>query len=530
VNEYLNVKASFLCILAVCLLTSCEKIFHEEEISIGEIKNPDELKQAANGVYGKLSDAFNASYFNLSILKGDDLNNSTPNYSGFYGLKDCWNEGDLNWSTSVAWEKLYSIIASVNNILNQYNLSSISDKRIRGILGEVLYIRAYCYFRLTRTYGEVPVINNIDISYTVSKSSFTDIYKFIESDLNNAMALLPENNAKARLPYETPHRGTAKALLAEVYLSWAGYPVKDISKYELAMSEAGEVIDSADYFGLGMVSDFAHLWDKEHYFNEESVFALYYANPERSTIMDEINKSYLGFSFENSYDQCFMINPNSKYIGLFYYCTEVNFYNKYPRNYRKEICFYSTIYVPAEFSDKDTGYLYLDEVDICNRIGCRKFYYEPYEVSMNQYYPGSSYLIFLAGNPRIYVFRFAHTLLTYAEASARSGQLNEKAYECVNRIRRRAHNVDIYTPSVYDIQPGLSPEVFADSVVWERAWELAGEPEGRWFDLIRLEMVEDLPGLRHPDEGGPPETFDKSAYFFPVPEGDIRLNPNLRNK
>ena len=45
-------------------------------------------------------------------------------------------------------------------------------------------------------------------------------------------------------------------MLAEVYLCWAGYPVKDISKYTLAAMEAGEVIDSADYFGFGLLDDF----------------------------------------------------------------------------------------------------------------------------------------------------------------------------------------------------------------------------------------------------------------------------------
>ncbi|MGD2034583.1 MAG: RagB/SusD family nutrient uptake outer membrane protein, partial [Bacteroidales bacterium] len=166
-------------------------------------------------------------------------------------------------------------------------------------------------------------------------------------------------------------------------------------------------------------------------------------------------------------------------------------------------------------------------VEECNRIGYRKFYYDPYIIPYTQFYDNDFYSFLYIGSPKIYLFRYAHTLLTYAEAAARSGQLDEKAYECVNRIRRRARNVDIYSPSDYDLQPGLSPEVFADSVVWERAWELAGEPEGRWFDLVRLEMVEDLPALRHPAEGGPPEVFDKTVYFFPVPEGDIRLNPNL---
>jgi len=107
--------------------------------------------------------------------------------------------------------------------------------------------------------------------------------------------------------------------------------------------------------------------------------------------------------------------------------------------------------------------------------------------------------------------------------------MDTKAYECVNMIRRRARNVDIHSPSAYDLQSGLSPETFADSVVWERAWELCGEPEVRWFDLIRLEKVEDLSKMRDPKEGGPPASFGKSVYFSPIPASEILLNPNLGN-
>ena len=68
------------------------------------------------------------------------------------------------------------------------------------------------------------------------------------------------------------------------------------------------------------------------------------------------------------------------------------------------------------------------------------------------------------GQTTIYI-PLCHTLLTYAEAKARSGQLDASAYEAVNMVRRRANKVDINSPSKYDLQPGLSATQFADSVV-----------------------------------------------------------------
>jgi hypothetical protein len=531
--------------LFLFLVAACEKILHPEEISIGKIESYEELVSATEGVYGKLANAFGSPHklglgFYAANLKGDDLNWVYPSYNEYYGGDQCANYDNyrFNYNQQIydGWQAFYKVIASANNIINQYDNFLNQEQPTHEILGEVFLLRAYCYFRLTRTCGRVPLVDNIEVSYTLPKPSFLEIYEFIERDLKLAGELLPGNNNKARIPFVTPHRGVVKAILAEVYLSWAGYPVKDISKYTLAAREAGEVIDSADYFGFSLLDDFAHLWDQAHFYNNESVFTLYFANPLYSTKAIEINNVGIHFSGDffppDWIPSVISINPKTT-IFLTFFPTEVNFYNNYPRGYRKEITFFTTIYVPNNdpyYPQIDTGYIHIDNVNTCNRIGYRKFIFEPYEVPDTQYpeYQQGLPLKLYFGNPKVYFFRYTHTLLTCAEALVRSGQLNEQAYECVNRIKRRAHNVDYYSPSVYDLQPGLSPEEFADSVVWERAWELCGEPEGRWFDLVRLEKVEDLPQLRHPQEGGPPEyPVTKDSYFFPPPADDVNLNPNL---
>jgi hypothetical protein len=129
----------------------------------------------------------------------------------------------------------------------------------------------------------------------------------------------------------------------------------------------------------------------------------------------------------------------------------------------------------------------------------------------------------------LYIYRYAQTLLTYAEAKVRAGQLDAKAYQALNMVRRRANKVDIYSPSVYDITSGLTAQQFTDSVVWERAWELCAEAEGRWFDLMRLEMVEKLSDLRDPDDNyNMPNTYTKDFYYRPIPDYDKNLNTELK--
>jgi starch-binding outer membrane protein, SusD/RagB family len=528
------------CVSLILLFCSCEKFFHTEETSIGIIDNYDELVTAVEGVYGQLNAAFNGvnvqSFYNPN-LKGDDLHDGLPYYEYYYGgdCPDIIYTPDVDYIRRQAdlYRSLYRVIVSANNILIQFCDLSHSDSPKCKILGEVYLLRAYCYFRLTRTYAQIPLITDIEIDYQVEKASLDSIYAFIESDLLKAADLLPGNAADARRMYATPHRGCAKGLLAELYLHWAGYPVKDAVKYNEAFRVAGEVIDSAEYFRLGLLPDFARLWQKGNGTNEESELCLYFADPLNMTDADPVNTVYLG-RIETDFPYLLHTEPNSYGIWQWFFASGINFYNVFPGGYRKDITYYSTIYVANEYPYYpaiDTGYIYIDTATFCARPGYRKLFYEPTEAPDLQLYGLDLPFTLFCGNTHAYLYRFAHTLLTYAEAKARSGQLDASAYEAVNRVRRRAHNFDQYATSPFDLTPGLSPEAFADSVVWERAWEFAGEPEGRWFDLVRLEKVEELEQLRSPDDFGPPDfPITKDDYFSPIPVNDQFLNPNLGKK
>jgi hypothetical protein len=121
----------------------------------------------------------------------------------------------------------------------------------------------------------------------------------------------------------------------------------------------------------------------------------------------------------------------------------------------------------------------------------------------------------------IFALRFTQTALTYAEAIARSSGPDNLAYELMDKIRTRAEL------PLYD--RGLSGSDFAKQVVQERAWELAGEFT-RWFDLCRLEMVEEVFAKRASDEvisSADCGTPSKSNYYLPIPASEKVLNPNL---
>lgn len=492
---------SCLIIVFCFFLQSCNWFFHPEETHISTLESYCDYENALNGIYGILEKKMsNKSFFFPSVM-GDDIYEVSANYSLITGGSILSNAVYDNSS----WADLYKVITSANNFLIQYYVEP--EKKLNFLAGEAHVIRAYCYFRLTKIYGRIPLINNIEVSYVSQLPSFQEVYKFIETDINKAISLLPGNKALSRISGVTPHRGTAKALLAELYLYWGGCPVNDESKYQLAASIAEEVIDSAVYFGFELEDDFANLWEQSGLYSTESVFSVYITSDLFFASKTESKRFY-----ENEWRWY----PGQYYYNsLSYWATETAFYNNYPKDYRRDITFINAI----DYYFQDTtqyGYekqhIYIDSIEGETsqlKLGFRKFFYDMTESSDTSGSPTMLHIsTYFKGISKIYLYRYAHTLLTYAEAAARSNNLNEKAYKCLNLIRRRANNLDLHSSSKYDIQYGLSAKQFADSVVQERAWELAGEPEGRWFDQIRTGQAgEDC--------------------FFAIPDEDVFLNPNL---
>jgi hypothetical protein len=534
--------------LILLLLVGCKKFEEFKENDATNLESEENMIMAITGAYDRFQQIFKNYPSNDEAnvdhgfdwyqqnSKGDDFNHSALNV-GYYELIDsqivyhCTDDYSLRLYSYrqiyEPWYDYYKTIVTLNTIIDNVEKLRNVDTAVKKILGEAYLLRGYIYFRLMRVYGEIPLVNDTQVNYTISRSTFEEIYDFIEKDLETAIDLLPANKEEARIPYATPHVGTAKAILAEVYLTRAGFPLKQTEYYARAAETAGNIIDSASYYGFDILPDFSELWNDRSLWNEETVFALYYYS--------------VGSGFHSGGNRLGLIDgvivlgviaPRNNHV----YGPGIKFFNDYPQSYRKEVTFYSLFTEPysiESFNDRAFVFVETDTMDLCTPVYYNKFEIIPGFEYATLYYPddplGDHYSFRENGSNTIYIYRYAQTLLTFAEARARSGQPDAQAYEAVNIIRRRAHRVDLYSPSEYDLTPGLSAGQFVDSVLWERAWELCAEPEGRWFDLMRLEMVEDLPSLRDVnDMRDYPDVITKDFYFRDIPESEIDLNPNLQ--
>ncbi|MEX6689920.1 RagB/SusD family nutrient uptake outer membrane protein [Danxiaibacter flavus] len=477
--------------LSILTISGCSKVLQENPNGqlIGEnaITTVSGLQSALLGAYQPLKNGYTSGFASSAVVAvvmgADDLTTHPASNKQEFREMDQFSVTSTNTRISTIWLGCYKTIQNVNNILDVYKKINGDTSKINQIVGEAYFLRAFSYFWLVRLWGNVPLITTADYNtelLSVNKSTPADIYKLIESDLQQAERLMP--NAKA-----APGRanaGSAKALLAEVYLTEGGYPVKDASKYALAAAKAKEVIDNKSKYNFDLNPDLADLWSG--------------IPKPNGTVEDVFTLQFSATGNANSiYGKSCMPGDDAGWDDYF---AEITFFNNFPAGKRKDITFYT------KFKNGTLDW---------TNSATKHPYFSKFRVNT----PTPGYLT-SATSMSMPLIRYANVLLTYAEAQARANtSAGSDAYAAVNEVRRRA--------GLPDMTISLSANVFADSVVQERAWEFAGEYT-RWFDLVRLEKVEEANSHKDVNDLKPLGTITKANYWLPIPYMETQLNPNLK--
>jgi hypothetical protein len=477
----------YLLLVALFLLGACNKQLTEDPKGLvagqAAISNMAGLEAALTGAYGSLMVPWESGFTTVSqiamTMGADDLTTHPGSNKEEFREFDRFNVSSLNSRMNPIWLGCYKTIQSCTNIINNYDLvQDASEATIQGTVGEAYFLRALCYYWLTRFWGAVPIIPTEEYTpdlLQIQKSQPAEIYRLIEEDL--AMAEQWVGNSK-RNPGR-PNKGSVKALLADVYLTEAGWPLKDASKYALAAAKAKEVIDNKGTYGFDLHNDFLKIFVGG---TPEDVFTLF-TRGQWSTY-----NSFYGLST--------MPENQGGWSDFF---PELNFFNNFPAGPRKDNTFSTEFKVGANTIP-------------WQETTTKHPYYKKFRIQSGQED------VYMSNNPVIMI-RYAHVLLIYAEAQARSaGAANTEAYTAINAVRRRA--------GLPDLEAGLGGAAFADSVVAERGWEFAGE-WNRWFDLVRLEMVEAANAVKAPGDLTPSSPITHDKYWLPIPGNDALINPNL---
>ena len=154
-----------------------------------------------------------------STTDGAEINTE---YETFQYSKD-------DWAPNTYWNDHYTMINLCNKEIYYADSLKATDPASLRNVGEARFFRAYSFFELVKTYGDVPLINFYFTNATAGikpKSPATAIYAQIDADLTLAAQYLPVNwvvGGKNIYPGRLTS-GAAKTLWAQTYLfrqNWA---------------------------------------------------------------------------------------------------------------------------------------------------------------------------------------------------------------------------------------------------------------------------------------------------------------------
>ena len=261
-----------LALIALGAVTGCVDL--EEQLVSGVSSDfyasPQGVEAAVNATYSHLRTVYlsersvNISEFGTDLwTNGDQGGNKAFNFYDA-GL----NSGNGNFSG--AWGDWYRAINNANAVLDRASEVEGMNAQLRDVrLGEVRFLRAFFYFHLVQTFGDVPLTlsENRGVITEMTRTPASEVYDAIEADLLAAIDALP----LAQPDYGRATKGAAQHLLAKVLLTRAYRPYAKSDDFQRAAQYAEAVIGSGEY---SLLPEFSQVFDINNQRHSEVVFSV----------------------------------------------------------------------------------------------------------------------------------------------------------------------------------------------------------------------------------------------------------------
>lgn len=543
-------------ILACLIPASCVDLNYTEETTRDEewtyeyfengIKNMvfDVYAQVYNNEFGN-----NSAYFLASAT-------DEAQYALETGAVNNYVNG--GWSPanpySNIWTKSYTAIADVCMYLEKLDEADITEwqynpdyslwvQQMELFPYELRFLRAYFYFELFRTYGDVPLVTTTLTNAqanTISRTPADEIVKFIVDELDEIAPYLPVSYlTEVNSEVGRATRIAAYALKARTLLYAASplfNPTGDKSKWEKAAEACKFILDNAGTWGLKL-SAYGSLWGHDAFFNPELIFGLgrgednafemanypvgvengSSGNCPTQSLVDQYEFQDNGETFRSRYPGNIDLSVVNPYEGLDprFALTVVKNGDSWPANNAQK-----------KAIETFTG----------GFNGSPKYGATPTGYYLRKYVDGSC--VTTADNQTTrrhtwIIFRLGEFYLDYAEAVFNAtGSANDATYgltanEAVNKLRERA-----------DIQ---MPKFTEDGAAWvaryerERLVELAFENHRFWDvrrwkkgpEYFRSIQVANINSSLQLTRSTVNRQWDDKYYFYPIPQTELKKNPNL---
>ena len=184
------------------------------------------MQSALDAVYDVLqSDTYNDQEWRFGEGMGDNVYDSDEGTSSQMGQLVNFIYTTSNTWILQRWQVNYKGIHRANQVIHNIHRVNISTdsysqyKAIRNIYGQALFLRAFYYFNLVKSFGGVPIRpeNETVENLVIPRSSKEECYAYIEKDLRQAAVMLEASySGTSELGKVT--KGGAVALLMKVLM------------------------------------------------------------------------------------------------------------------------------------------------------------------------------------------------------------------------------------------------------------------------------------------------------------------------
>lgn len=540
-------------------LNSCADLDYNETTVIGEewvYENPkDGVKRMVSDVYAQMFNEFDMNYggaIKASATDEADFSNSLSDIHKFYN--GGWSAANPFPDT---WQRSYRAIAEVHTYLEKISKINLEDYKYDGdyqnlVLQfgyypyELRFLRAYYYFELAKTYGDVPLVlktlSNAEAN-NVTRTPVQEVFKFIVDECDEIAEYLPisyRNEPGSEIGRAT--RLACMALKARTLL-YAASPLFNTDNNQERWHEAAkackELIDRATEWGINL-STYSTLWGHDANMNTELILGV---KREESNTFEMANYP-VGIENGNS-GNC----PTQSLVDAYEYKDNgETFAKRHP----------GTINVtdesPYDGLDPRLALTIVKNGDTWPSNGVQAITIESYNGGFNgapkynatttgyylrKYVDGNCVTTYNNASMRRHtwiVFRLAEVYLNYAEAmfnyyqdAETQGDLGMSANEAINVLRNRP---DIQMPNF------SGSDGFIERYRRERMVELAFE-DHRFWDVRRWKIgasvFASVQGADLNLENGDiilsrktiERSWDDKYNLFPIPQSEIQKNPKL---
>lgn len=497
--------------LVTGIISGCQKLSEDPKGSItlaSFYKTQSDLDAGVAGMYVTLAKdgSWGFTSKETSYFGSDDLTTDPGLNKGDQREFDRLQGSSTNGSLPSEWNGPWQTIYNANYVIANYQNIVTTDTVTRNnSAGQAYFLRGLCYYYLVRTFGPLPlVLAPQSVTVRPPRADVGAVYAQIISDLTTAKNMLRSAKVQGK-----PSKYSASAILTDVYLTMAGWPVNDASKYQLAASEAQLVMNSGLY---DVNTPYDQIFKTRN--SSEVIFGLEYSVagnlPNRRFGSSNVPLDEVAVDGSSGWDDVY---------------PEINFYKNRPICPRSYWTFYDTL--KLRNPDKLTFTLTPWNSPATH---AQHPYYKKFRAGLVTNGVGDGvnedathlYTIQPSTNAETIISRYAGVLLDFAEASdmAANGPTGA-SYTAINQVRTRA--------GLPNLTPGLSATAFRDSVVYERAYEFAEEFGVRWFDIVRLQLLPQVAASRDPSENPiPGGTNFAQKYWAPIPLAEMTLNPSWK--